>query len=209
MNVAVGLFGIHYQSNLSHWMNWNLSIDYKQTYENNNEKLYKKIIPTYYSSTYYSDKLQNLLDDYKFQSIKLQKIDNKIETFIGNNWKKRNKRFKETIQLILDDNIIYDYVILTRYDIMLNSYPLDLNVDWDKINVFCKSKSGNNDSLIDDNFYLLPFSELKIFYKKILNLDETIWAHEYNKFIDNFNYLIDGSYYSHEIPVYKLHRIIK
>jgi len=92
---------------------------------------------------------------------------------------------------------------------MLNSYPLDLNVDWDKINVFCKSKSGNNDSLIDDNFYLLPFSELKIFYKKILNLDETIWAHEYNKFIDNFNYLIDGSYYSHEIPVYKLHRIIK
>jgi hypothetical protein len=209
MKVAVGLFGVHYIDNLEHWANWNVCINYKNTFENNKEKLYNKIIPSYYSSTYYSDKLLNLIDDYKFKSIQLQHIDNKVEFNRNDNWKKRNKRFKETIKLILDDNIIYDYVILTRYDIQLNDYILELNVDFNKINVVCKAKSGDDYSLIDDNFYLLPYSELKGFYDTISKIDETIWGHSYNRFINNFNYLIDGSYYSHEIPTYQLFKIFK
>ena len=47
-----------------------------------------------------------------------------FEKEISNNWVKRNKRFKETIKLILDSDIEYDYVILTRYDVWFKQNPL-------------------------------------------------------------------------------------
>jgi hypothetical protein len=206
MKVAAGLFGIHYITGLQHWMYWNLLVDYKKCYENNKEFLYNDIDVDFYSSTYFSEKTIELLNDYKFTNIKLQNINNKIENEIGNNWIKRNKRFKETIKLILDSNIEYDYVILTRYDVWFKQNPLKLNVDYSKINVICKAKCGPVNTIIDDNFYFMPYGKLEQFYDKINLIDERIWAHEYDKYIDDINYLIDGNYYSHEIPVYTLLR---
>ena len=206
MNVAVGLFGIHYINQLNHWMGWNIDMDYKNCYENNKNLLYNNLNCEFYSSTYFSEKINELLNDYKFNSIKLQHIDNKVEIDVGNNWSKRNKRFKETIKLILESNIKYEYVILTRYDIFFNQNPFQLNVDYSKINVICKAKCGNNDGIIDDNFYFMPYNKLKEFYNQINLIDEKICAHEYNSYIDNIHYLIDGKYYSHEIPTYLLLR---
>jgi len=206
MKVAVGLFGIHHINGLQHWMHWNLLVDYKKCYENNKEFLYNDIDVDFYSSTYFSEKAIELFDDYNFTSIKLQNINNKIEKEISNNWIKRNKRFKETIKLILDSEMQYDYVILTRYDVWFKENPLKLNVDYSKINVICKAKCGDNDTIIDDNFYFMPYTKLEEFYNKINLIDEKIWSHEYNKYIDDINYLIDGKYYSHEIPIYILLR---
>lgn len=206
MKVAVGLFGIHYETNLKHWMNWDINVDYAEGYDLNNKILYNTIHTDFYSSTYFSDKINELISDFKFKSIRLQRLDNKIEIDIGSNWKKRNKRFKETIELILDSNIIYDYVILTRYDIEFILNPFECNVDTKKINVSCKMYSESNEHFIDDNFYLLSFSKLNEFYEELNKIDETIWAHNYHQYIYNFNFLVDGLYNVNNIPIYKFLR---
>ncbi len=206
MKVAVGLFGIHYLNELNHWMNWKIKVDYTEGYEINKKILYDTVYADFYSSTYFSEKTNQLLNDYKFKSIKLQHIDNKVETILGNNWKKRNKRFKETIELIFDSNIEYDYVILTRYDIEFFTNPFKLNFDSDKINVTCKLYSGILPYMIDDNFYLLSYSKLNYFYNEVCKINETVWAHEYSEYINNFNFLIDGMYDVHTIPMYKFLR---
>ena len=206
MKVAVGLFGIHYEPNLKHWMHWDINVDYTEGYDLNNKILYNTFDADFYSSTYFSTKTNQLITDFKFKSIRLQHIDNKVENDIGNNWKKRNKRFKETIELILDSNIVYDYVILTRYDIEFIVNPFECNIDDDKINVACKMNSDSIPYLIDDNFYLFSFSKLNYFYDEIEKIDETIWAHNYHQYIDNFNFLVDGLYNVNNIPIYKFLR---
>jgi hypothetical protein len=206
MKVAVGLFGIHYLNELNHWMNWKIKVDYTEGYEINKKILYDTVDVDFYSSTYFSEKTNQLLNDYKFKSIKLQHVDNKVEAVLGDNWKKRNKRFKETIQLIFDSNIDYDYVILTRYDIEFFTNPFTLNLDNDKINVTCKLYSGMMPYMIDDNFYLLSYSKLNYFYNELCKIDETIWAHSYSEYINDFNFLIDGMYYTHSMPMYKFLR---
>ena len=74
--VAVGLFGIHYISCLNHWMGWKHGVDYSQCYLNNKENIFEKFDTTFYSSTYFSDKIENLIFDYKFRLLKLRLIDN-------------------------------------------------------------------------------------------------------------------------------------
>jgi hypothetical protein len=206
MKVAVGLFGIHYLEELNHWMNWKLRVDYEDGFENNKKILYNTIDVDFYSSTYFSEKLNNLIKDYKFTALKLQHIENILEDDINNNWKKRNKRFKETIELILNSNIQYEYVILTRYDIGFSSNPLEFNIDKEKINVTCKMFSASEPYLIDDNFYFLSYANLNNFYKEIINIDERLWAHCYHNYIDNFNFLVDGLHYTHNMPIYKFLR---
>ena len=93
-----------------------------------------------------------------------------------------------------------------RVHVWFKQNPLKLNVDYNKINVICKAKCGDDDTIIDDNFYFMPYNKLEKFYNQINLIDEKMWAHEYNKYIDDINYLIDGKYYSHEIPVYNLLR---
>ena len=60
--------------------------------------------------------------------------------------------------------------------------------------------------MIDDNFYLLSYSKLNHFYNEVCKIDETIWAHEYSEYINDFNFLIDGIYHTHSMPMYKFLR---
>lgn len=202
MKLAVGLFGIHYEAYLKHWMDWDIYVNYKESYFTNRSILYDTVDCDFYSSTYYSDKLYELIEDYKFKGLQLQFIDNKKENIVSYNWKKRNKRFKETIQLILNSEIEYEYVLLTRYDIEITKNPIYLNVDNEKINVSCKM----NINMIDDNFYFLHYSKLKSFYDTISKIDEKILSHYYHRYINDFNFLVEGSYDLQDMPVYKLLR---
>jgi hypothetical protein len=168
--------------------------------------LYRNNDITFYSSTYFTEKLSELINDFKFKKLHLNEMQNEKNEIIENRLIKRNKRFKETIKLILDDNTKYDYVILTRYDIWLKQNPLELNIDYSKVNVICGAKWGDDDTIIDDNFYFMPYSKLQEFYNAIDLIDEKICAHEYNKYISDIHKMIDDNFYSHDIPAYTLHR---
>jgi hypothetical protein len=187
-------------------MGWELTVNYKDCYKNNKDFLYNGMETDFYSSTYFSSEIEQLILDYQFKSLKLQIIDNKFEKDIKKSFVKRNKRFKETIKLILDSDITYDYVILTRYDIFFKQKPFELNVNYCNINVICGAKWGDDDTIIDDSFYFMPYSKLQEFYNAIDLIDEEICSHEYNKYISDIHRMIDDNFYSHDIPTYTLHR---
>ena len=206
MKVAVGLFGIHYIDNLNHWRGWKHGVDYRKTFHNQFTKIYSNHDVRYYSATYYSDIQNELLNDYNFTSITFSEIDNTSET---DPRIKRNKVFKDTIKLILEDTSDCDLVILTRYDLHFkkNFYSLDIN--FDKVNFLCGPKIGEykkkNDGyadLVDDNFYCIPRHLLQSFYDTVETIPETTSSHQYHKWFDDYHLMI-RQWYSHNLPSYR------
>jgi hypothetical protein len=204
-SLAVGLFGIHYIDQINHWMGWKHSVDFKNVIENNKSKIYSNFMCSFFSSTYFSPVLDGLINEFEFTALKLRKIDNTPcsleQTFV-----KRNKIFLDTIKLILNESTSYDFVLLTRYDLIFNEYPL-LNADNTKVNLMCRAKWGNDEDLVDDNFYFMPYELLDEFYCVIKNIPITETSHNYHKYYQDF-YFLDSSksYYSHEIPTYNIIR---
>lgn len=206
--VAVGLFGIYHQENLNHWMGWITQVNYKSTLENNKTFVYNKLNnPTFFSSTYFSSVLVDLIRDFNFNSIKLTQVINKKQDNLDEAFFIRNTRFLETIELILNSGETFDYVLLTRYDLWYTTSPID-SLDTNKINIVCETKWGTDESLIDDNFYFLPGSKLKYFYDTLKASNIRISSHRYNKLFKKweFHYLLEGKFYSHEIPLYQVKR---
>ena len=205
--IAVGLFGIHHIEKLNHWMGWIHNVDYRVCYDNNIEKLYKNFNVDYYSSTYHSNIINELLLDFKFSALKLKEVDNVKYDDLKYSFIKRNKIFKETIELILNSNTEYEFVILTRYDCFFKENFNYLNVNFDKINFLCKTKWGDTIGLSDDCFYIIPYKLLNKFYTILDKIDESASSHEYPKYFSDVNYMIDGEYYGHEIPYYQIYRV--
>jgi hypothetical protein len=202
LNTAIGLFGIHYVENLNHWMGWNHAVDYSHCIKNNQETVFNHYNTTFYSHTYFSKKINELVEDYKFKSLKLKPISNER----SDNYRSKNISVKETIKLILEDNVEYDVVILMRYDMIFHQNLIDLNIDYNKVNMLCLNKCGSIHDLCDDSFYLLPFSKLQEFYDTIDKIDVNASSHAYNKHIEDINYMVDGAYYTHEYPMYHVLR---
>ena len=204
MNIAVGLFGIHYLNNLNHWMGWFHTVDYRKTYHNQFNYIYANHNVKYYSATYYSDIKNELMNDYKFTSVTFKEIDN---TTTSNPVVKRNKIFKDTVKLMLDDKTEWELAILTRYDLNFKHYFLNLDIDFNNVNFLCGAKCGPDTDLVDDNFYCIHRPLLKGFYDTIEAIPETISAHQYHKWFENYNFMCEGSWYSHEMPYYNIVRI--
>lgn len=203
MQLAVGLFGIHHINELNHWMGWKNGVDYRETYHNQFSMLYSKFQTKYYSATYYSDIKNELMDDYNFVSVTFANIDNTESNPIV----KRNRIFKNTIKLILDDKTNWDLAILTRYDLRFKDGFYSLNIDFNKVNFLCGAKWGDDVDLVDDNIYAIPKPILKDFYEKIDKIPENVSSHQYHKWFDEHNFMIQGSWYSHENPFYEIVRI--
>jgi hypothetical protein len=206
-NVAVGLFGIHYLETLNHWMGWTPRVDYTTVLENNKKYLFSKFNPIFFSATYFSPKLQNLIDDFNFYSLKLKTVKNDKPTAISESFRIRNTIFLDTIKLILESDKSFDYVLLTRYDLFFKYSPLK-DIHKDKINLICRAKWGSDDTLVDDNFYFMPYKKLDSFYNIVSSIPITITSHKYGHFFpeNELFYVTAGTYYSHEIPVYYVER---
>ena len=57
-------------------MGWKVQVNYKDCYKNNKDFLYNGIETHFYSSTYFSSHLEQLILDYNFKSLKLETINN-------------------------------------------------------------------------------------------------------------------------------------
>lgn len=203
LKTAIGFFGIHYTENLNHWMGWNSHIDYSKSIENNKTFVLDNFnIVDYYSSTYFSSKIDQLIKDFPFKSLKLNTLINER----GVNLISKNKRFKETIELILETNIEYEIVVLMRYDMIFLQNIKDLSINNEKVNVLCKNKCGNIHDLADDSFYIISYNKLSEFYETINKLDINRSSHEYNRHVD-MHYMIDKAFYTHEYPIYTVNRL--
>jgi hypothetical protein len=204
--VAVGLFGIHYKESFIHWAGWTANVDFRKTYDNNKSVLFDQLDTTFFSATYFSPILNELIDAFSFKKLKLSNLDN---TDVHHTFKKRNKIFLDTIRLILEDDANYDYVLLTRYDLIFRENPFKLTNN-SKVNLICKAAWGENHDLVDDNFYFMPYNLLSNFYDTLKDIDLSTCPHEFHKYYKDFHFMLedDRSYYTHEIPTYAIYRDI-
>lgn len=210
--VAVGLFGISRRKQYKHWMGWNTDIDWRKS--NYKETILKTLLESnntvdHYFSTYHSDTEEELLDSlkpiaYKFNDFSCNTIDN--------SWViDRHRRFQETIGLFPSD---YDYYIMTRFDLWFNPETLPiLNFDNSGINVTSKHGCGEDTELSCDYFYIFDNKMLEPFKKFINNLpppanEDICYYHKLARYENSpkFCYLLDGYYYSHNCPLWRILR---
>lgn len=206
-NIAIGLFGISYQNDYNHWMGWKTNPDWRKT--NYKNTLYKVLIENdnkidHFLSTYHNSAENELLSDFKPKAYKLN-------DFAAGSWVYyRHCRFKETLYLF---DSTYEYYIMTRFDM---SFIMDglsrCKIENESINVTSKHGYGEDTELSCDYFYIFDKSMLDTFRIFIDNLPpdngDFCYYHKLHRYANcpKFSYMIDGSYYSHNCPVWTLIR---
>jgi hypothetical protein len=205
MKIAVGLWGIHYVERMYHWKHFFQKIDYKNTYNNQKEYLYTAFENSqcdFYSSTYFSPVIDQLIKDYNFSGLRLSPIDNSY-AIEGPKHYRRNRSLRQTVRLILDqphkNPKTYDYVLFTRYDLFYKQKLNTFNLDFNKINLLGKSNWHPDIYTCDDNFYFMPFSKLEEFNKIINSFQIHVSAHNWLSGFQDAHFVIDG-YYTGPIP---------
>jgi hypothetical protein len=212
MKIAILLFGKSYEDNyfnLSY--SKNTIIDYKYSYDNYKEYIYKFFnnkgydIDTYFSTNISNPEIQSELIN-KYNPIKYNFIRNKT-----NNNFSRNEKFKNVIELLLSENKIYDLVLITRFDLLFNIDFNESNIKFDKFNLVSILEKPN---LICDNFYLFPYKYINNFYN-VVNKNINISFHFIKNDIDNINgksfvnYILSENTYIAYLKFYTIVRVFK
>ncbi len=75
-----------------------------------------------------------------------------------------------------ENNVTYDYVIITRFDLTFNNKFSEYNIDYNKINMECMFVPDYNSG---DNFFLIPRIHLNSFIDSVeLNIRDNSNSHQ-------------------------------
>jgi len=185
MKIAHLLFGM---SNTSHYVYWRkkhgyhpiITINYKDTFSNQKDMLLNCFTGSevdIFFSTYDNKKKNKIIKHYNPKKYIF------IDKYIPNGTIARNTHFTNALKLCIDyseeNNVKYDFIIINRFDLKFLIKLTECDIDYTKIN--CVSTIAEHlyrEKLIDDCFYLVPFSKLKDFYE--INMrDITQHSHHY------------------------------
>jgi hypothetical protein len=158
--MALLFFGIHYLENMNHWKGTIKTIDFSLYYENICEKVInffsKKFNIDIFFCTNRSKTLDNLIKCYKPKRYYL--VENVANHIISKN-NKVLKALECCINYQKDNRILYDNIILTRFDIFFEKeFTM---IDYNKLNLVSILEYKYS---ICDNFYLFPQKYLESFY---------------------------------------------
>lgn len=184
MRAALGLFGIsHLHKNVNWLRDWLVyDIDFRQSVSN-----YKKYIINHlknegydvdvYMSTYKSNDIADLQSELinAYNPTKLSICDYKIDTDTNN--LSRNIIFSRLCHSILNSAIKYDFVILTRFDLILLQKLSDVRMNLSKINVIHETDMTGD---YDDNFYIVPGGMFESFVQVTDKFGIGGYAHQSN-----------------------------
>ncbi len=203
MKLAILFFGVSYCKNIDN-MRLKNPVNYKFSVDN-----YKKFIFEYFKNydidTYICTNIiepkikQELIDEYK--PIYIEMIPTNLKRYMA-----RNEKFKRVIELCFKSNIIYDLILITRFDLLFKIPFSDVHIDMTTINVVSQLKRPRT---ICDNFYILPYSLLKGLYEVVIKyIIKT--AHYYIIGIEKIckiNYLYNEKVSIKQLKFYKIKRI--
>lgn len=212
-NIAVGMYGISYLPDYKHWMKqWKPSVDWRNS--NYNDTLLKILTENkntihHYFSTYHSEIEKELLAD--FHPVNYKFTDYTCNRENGSWALDRHSRLKETLNMFTEG--CHDYYILTRFDLYFSCDHLSrCEVKESRLNVTSKHTHGNDTECICDNLYIFDKSVLSPFRSFVETLrpkkGDFSYYHKMHR-LDNcpeISCMIDGSYYSHNCPVWKIKR---
>lgn len=208
--IALLFFGFSYTDNnsdIDHYYN----IDFRDSVNNYNKYIlnhYKQLnyeIDIFFST--YDHKYRNLLiDTYKPKDHHFE------DKYIINSRISRNTHFLKAMDLCynysLNNDIDYDYVIITRFDLLFQISFDKVLIDYNKMNIVSILEKR---SLICDNLYIFPFDKINEF---IITIRENINVQSHN--YENIIIPIFGeiNFFSNQDPIlvenlsfYKINRI--
>lgn len=210
MTIALLLRGISYLRNYQHYTGANLTVDYRDTFDNLKTMLIDPLINKYkdvdvFIATYNSILTNKLIEDY----------NPKEHIFIDyHESSKQMDLYQEGLKLLnKQDNIMnYELIIICRFDLELKQSIVDLNFKQNKFN-FLWNEHGNRPAdciHIFPPIYLDPFiNTLEISkFRTCLHCILELLSSKINK--NNIHYILDEAYDSNsdraENPIYKIIR---
>jgi len=215
--IALCLKGVHYIPNRIDFKNSNI----KDTI------IYGNNVDVFIYS-YDTDRREELISFYNPKEYHF--VDNTpiFKEFVDtkNNRQVRNLKTTNGVLKMIDPDK-YDFVVLTRFDIIFKKRIFDFNVDLDKINICFKDIKTEWDSFmkVGDNLFIIPTKMLNFFIQSIdelivgsQNLNEKIWGKSVLHCIlmkltnyitiDDINFMVDGYFSSNtrhfENPIFTL-----
>lgn len=208
--IALLLYGIHYQRNHPHWMGWSTTIDFQKSLANYAKYIFahfssKNVSVDVFVSSYHSEKENAMLEAYKPKAYRLANLD-PSKTHI----RQKNERVKEVIDLALREGCssAYESFVLTRFDLEFIQSFDRLSIRRDRINLSYRTGCGQDRSLVDDNFYIVPSSKIKLFRSTVESMPPEVWHHDLNKYVaeEHLHFMIEGNWYLHESPLFRILR---
>ncbi len=196
MKIAIAYKGFFLKQTIGNDVNRNYLNYAKKIIENHKNMILNHFIDDevdFYFSTYNVEEFNNL---YKSE------FNPKSYTFISNQffhggctWTSQKEHYKNLILNIKNQNICYDFYLITRQDLKFIQKFSDMNIDLKKFNITHEHPSGN----CDDNFWFFPGEMFESFVKSIddLILNSKI-THEINHSLKknkiDINYLTKYDY---------------
>ena len=206
MKVALLLFGLSY-SEFTHWSTKKLKVDWKKSFTNYKDFIYRYFndmnydVDLYFSTTKSNKAEQNKIIRY-YNPIKYNFSD-------MNNDATESRKFKllNVIDLCKSTNIQYDYILITRFDLLFKKNFATSNINLNKFNVVSTMEES---IFIDDNFYLFPFEMLHKF-EGVVKCRDFISDHDIRTDLeialdDEINLILDERKPPTELSFYKIVR---
>jgi hypothetical protein len=185
-------------------------VDYENSYEN-----YKKFIFEFFISKGYDIDVYfttNKLDEKdtkticeKYNPVKYNFLENK-----GNHIVSRNLKLINVIELCMESEIVYDLILITRFDLIFQKNFSETNIQLDKFNLVSVLEFPY---VICDNFYLFPYQYLEPFLKiaknNLYNSFHSIKNELYEIINDNsISYILNENCHVSNLSFYKIFRTI-
>lgn len=215
MKIALLLRGIAYNNCYSHPTGKKLYIDYLKSINNYKEYLYDNNDVDVFFATYYNQSIDidKLIEIYKPVRYELMSDPERNIGEIKNKYNSYAQTTMQVINLFLTHCVInkceYDYIILTRFDLLFKIKLSTLKLKKDKFMISCLA--GNN--LMDDNFFITNKDLLKDYLDVLSKRNKLSMMHQdYLSLCEkigknNIEFLIPGSYSIHNgNPLYNILR---
>lgn len=180
MKIALLLRGIAYNENYMHPTGQNFIVDFRKSINNYNEYIFQKSSVDVFYHTYLTDNL-----DVTMLNSWLKPVSYNISMDPEKNNLKSTQKFNtysnstiSVINLFIDyctqnKEAKYDYIILTRFDLIFK-VPLS-NLNLNKNNFMISCLAGNN--LMDDNFFIGNIEHYKKFLEVLCKRNNDTMMH--------------------------------
>lgn len=191
MRIAICLHGIHYINNQM------MKVDYEYNLNNNKHFIFDDILNAghtidYFINTYDSIKLNKLLDTFKPVSKVIRDFNNEYYS-LQNPKENHCINYNMIESYISNNNVIYDIIILMRFDLVFYTYFSKMNIDINIINIPFKHPYKNSVGSYNCEDNLFIFSPKYIYNLRSAVLSITGALHEINKYLEHstINYMYD------------------
>jgi hypothetical protein len=205
MHIAICIKGVHYMNGENNWY-----IDYEKQINNFYEMIVNPLkidgnIIDIFLSTYQSNKLDNLKDSYKTNEVYIQEF-NIDECRFDAQYKHHMTLYNNVKKYSLKNNIQYDLIITTRFDLEMNHHITKIQLKYDTFNISFKQPYGD----ADDCLWVFPGNDIDIVISALEHMrSENKQLHKIESYYTKkINFLVSVDYYS-EHPIFNLKRTVR